>query len=224
MKKQSAKQSSPQRDGIKPAASRSYAWMRSRKTALVFVAAFSVVAWVKPMGLLLWARLRILTSIPKTAIADDPAKGPVEPEKPKDIDPGLSGGSAGLMDPFRVDPYRFPNPNVAPQSGASITPSSKPQVVPAEVDALVASEGARRAAERFRLQSAGRGLTMAVIDGRTYQVGDTLKSVDGFDFVLVEVLESAAVIGRGAERFEISMRGAAVGTTTAKTTGTPPRN
>jgi len=65
---------------------------------------------------------------------------------------------------------------------------------------------------------------MAVIDGRTYQVGDTLKSVDGFDFVLVEVLESAAVIGRGGERFEIVMRGAAVGKTTAKTTGTPPRN
>ena len=57
------------------------AWMRSRKGALMLVTAFAVVAWAKPMGLLLWARLRILTSIPKTAIADDPANTQAE-EKP----------------------------------------------------------------------------------------------------------------------------------------------
>jgi hypothetical protein len=36
------------------------------------LAALAVVLWMKPMGLLLWARLRILTNIPRTAIAEDP--------------------------------------------------------------------------------------------------------------------------------------------------------
>ena len=60
--------------GAQQPAGRAFGWMRSRKGALTFVARFAVVAWAKPMGLLLWARLRILTSIPKTAIADDPTK------------------------------------------------------------------------------------------------------------------------------------------------------
>lgn len=46
------------------------AWRLLRLAApLVAVGA---VLWLKPMGLLLWARLRILTSIPRTAIAEDP--------------------------------------------------------------------------------------------------------------------------------------------------------
>jgi hypothetical protein len=42
---------------------------RGRAVAIVCTAA--VLLWMKPMGLLLWARIRILTSIPRTAIADD---------------------------------------------------------------------------------------------------------------------------------------------------------
>ena len=80
------------------------AWMRSRKGALAFVAMFAVVAWAKPMGLLLWARLRILTSIPKTAIADDPAKAPAEEQPALELDSGLSPQGARLIDPFSIDP------------------------------------------------------------------------------------------------------------------------
>ncbi len=44
---------------------------RTRSVALV--AGVAVVLWAKPMGLLLWARLRLLANIPRTAIADDEA-------------------------------------------------------------------------------------------------------------------------------------------------------
>jgi hypothetical protein len=70
---------------------------------------------------------------------------------------------------------------------------------------------AGKEAERFRLQSAGKGLSIAVIDGRTYRVGDVLESASGLRFTLVEVRESAAIIewngveGEG-ERFEIRLR------------------
>ena len=77
--------------------SNSMAWIRSRKLAIGMVAMFSVVAWAKPMGLLLWARLRILTSIPKTAIADDPANTPVVVLPPSDLETGLPNASVGLI-------------------------------------------------------------------------------------------------------------------------------
>jgi len=48
-------------------------WRRWLRAAMP-LAALSVVLWMKPMGLLLWARLRILTNIPRTAIAEDPPR------------------------------------------------------------------------------------------------------------------------------------------------------
>lgn len=46
-----------------------------RFRAAAFVGCAVVVLWAKPMGLLLWARLRILANIPRTAIADDESTG-----------------------------------------------------------------------------------------------------------------------------------------------------
>ena len=60
---------------------------------------------------------------------------------------------------------------------------------------------------------------MAVIDGRTYRIGDALEGADGMRFVLLEVLDGAAVIGHGEERIEIRMRGASAGTTPNKGNG-----
>jgi len=198
--------------GAARGASGAMAWMRSRKGALTFVAMFAVVAWAKPMGLLLWARLRILTSIPKTAIADDPAKAPAQDEPVLELDSGLSPQGARLIDPFSIDPHTYPSSDNQTSSRASIVPSQKSDSGSAEVPALEVFEAARRATERFRLQSAGRGLSMAVIDGRTHRIGDALESADGLRFVLVEVLEGAAVLEHGGKRFEIRMRGAGTGT------------
>lgn len=44
---------------------------RARAGAIVFLGLAVCVLWAKPMGLLLWARIRILTNIPRTAIADE---------------------------------------------------------------------------------------------------------------------------------------------------------
>jgi hypothetical protein len=186
-------------------------WSTSRKT-LVFFSLVTALVMAKPMGLLLWARLRILTSIPKTAIADDPANIAAAAQPPQELDPRLPGADAGLIDPFSIDPHTYPTSDNPTSSRASIVPSQKSDTNPTEVHAPEAFEAARRAAERFRLQSAGRGLSMAVIDGRTYRIGDALESADGIRFVLLEVLDSSAVLGHGEERIEIRMRGASTGT------------
>jgi hypothetical protein len=198
--------------GATPSTGRAFAWMRSRKGALTFVALFAVVAWAKPMGLLLWARLRILTSIPKTAIADDPAKLADADKAAEEFDAGLPGVEAGLIDPFGIDPHTFPTWDNPTPSNATIVPTQKSGAETTEVPARDGFEAARRATERFRLQSAGRGLSMAVIDGRTYRIGDALEGADGMRFVLREVLEGAAVLEHEGERFEIRLRGVGTGT------------
>ena len=47
--------------------------LRRTLIAAMPLLAFTTVLWVKPMGLLLWARLRILTNIPRTAVAEPEA-------------------------------------------------------------------------------------------------------------------------------------------------------
>lgn len=78
------------------------AWRLIRMLAPIV--AVAVVLWLKPMGLLLWARLRILTSIPRTAMAEEPPEWmrsfpdlasrplgsgipPTDPAGPPDSDP-----------------------------------------------------------------------------------------------------------------------------------------
>ena len=186
-------------------------WMKRHKTALGVVGMMAITLSVTPLGLLLWARLRILTNIPKTAIADDPASVVASAKPPVDLETGLSIGSPLLIDPFTIDPRTYPNAHSSTPSIASIVPTQKTNGGSAEVLVLAEVETARRASERFRLQTAGRGLSIAVIDGRTYRVGDALFSADGFRFVLVEVLEGGAVLECGAERYEIRMRAAGAG-------------
>lgn len=181
------------------------AWMRRRQGALAIVAAFAVVAWAKPMGLLLWARIRILTSLPKTAIADDPAQAPDEPPAPIELDPRLPARGDVVFDPFQIDPHTFPRPTPAPATTPE--PVAAPKVVPeqADVSGSEAIDGPRIAAERFRLQAAGRGLSTAVIDGRTVRIGDALVGTDGLRFTVVGVLEGAVLLEHDGRRFEIRL-------------------
>jgi len=158
------------------------------------------------MGLLLWARIRILTNLPRTAIAEDPPKAPEVEPKPELIETGLEGWSESKLDPFRIDPQRFPNPT--PEALApTITPViEKPVSIQVDTPKQDVFETARRAAERFRLQTAGRGLSTAVIDGRPYRVGDMLER-DGVQFTLREVRDGGAVLETSEGRFELSLRG-----------------
>lgn len=182
------------------------AWMRGRKGALTLVAMFAVVAWAKPMGLLLWARIRILTSIPKTAIADDPANAPEVVEVPPEIETGLPSAGRSTADPFRIDPSRLPTSNEPPAPAPEPEPQPKSPGPSADERRLEAIETARRASERFRLQSAGKGLAFAVIDGRTYRVGDPIESDEGTTFTLLEVREGSALLGHSDGIFEIRLR------------------
>lgn len=71
--------------------------------------AIATVLWLKPMGLLMWARLRILTNIPRTAIAEPreaapgfPDRAPTEQTRPC-TDPSGESASGAKSDRERAE-------------------------------------------------------------------------------------------------------------------------
>lgn len=94
---------------------------RSRKIALAAVACIAVFFLAKPMALLLWARIRILTSLPKTAIAEPMASAGTTQSALKELDPVLPSWNAKVDDPFEVDKQVFPDPK--PVATAAETPA-----------------------------------------------------------------------------------------------------
>lgn len=201
-------------------------WLSNRRNALLVVAGLGLVIWAKPMGLLLWSRIRILTTIPRTAIADDAIASAPKPKLPPEFDPQLPAVVAAARDPFRVDPAYFPseqdlrnaqaaaaalaNPAVAAGSSNAEpiveTTAANPSPLeladerpPAEYERL------RVAAESLRVQSAGKGLETAVVDGRAVRVGDLLPTAGGDEFVLVEVVAGGIVVAHGAREFIVRL-------------------
>jgi hypothetical protein len=193
--------------------------IRRRKGLIVAVASLAMVAWVTPLGLLLWARIRILTSIPKTAIADDTLAQAPKNDQPPELDPGLPGGEWTLRDPFQVDSAVFPKPVTQSPAGRGSTNTSPviegtPQsvvtvepAIPGESGETVESiephpyEAAKASAGTFRVQAAGNGLVSAVIDDKVRRVGETLTSTDGRAFKLVKVIDGGVVLEHAGREF-----------------------
>ncbi len=178
--------------------------MHPRARTLLWLAAFGTVVWAKPMGLLLWARLRVLTNLPRTAIADDPASNAAAAEVvPERV---LELPDHSESDPFRLRGCRLSIPQ-RPVAQAELS-RLPPKFNPSLVDASLSQEAvdlAALCAERFRVQTAGSGLSCAVINGRTYKLGDEL-ALESLRFLLVEIREAGVILACGDRRFEIKIR------------------
>jgi hypothetical protein len=198
-------------------------WLSNRRNALLVVAGLGLVIWAKPMGLLLWSRIRILTTIPRTAIADDAIAAAPKPKLPPEFDPQLPAMVVGARDPFRVDPAHFPSEQDLRNAQAAAANSANPAFPAdpvADADAAAATpspleladeqppaeyERLRVAAESLRVQSAGKGLDTAVVGGRAVRVGDVLETTGGDEFVLVEVVDGGIVVAGGAREFIVKL-------------------
>lgn len=207
-------------------------WLSNRRNALLVVAGLGLVIWAKPMGLLLWSRIRILTTIPRTAIADDTIAAAPKPKLPPEFDPQLPAMVVAAHDPFRVDPAHFPSEQdlrnaqaaaAAPAAPANpVRPADSDADSDADADVAAAAatpsplelvdeqppaeyERLRIAAESLRVQSAGKGLDTAVVGGRAVRVGDVLETTGGDEFVLVEVVERGIIVAHGAREFIVKL-------------------
>ena len=175
------------------------------------------------VGLLLWARIIIVSNMPRTAIANDSVAqvavdnaaaggggaaaktgGGRTSRSPVVIDLATSFG----RDPFVISPAYFPKPTPVAALGVEAGKSSEE---PAE-DAQQIE--ARRTAHRQALLSqmkleAAMGATMAVISGKPYRRGDEIVGVAGATgqerFVLAEVRQRSVILECDGQRFELKM-------------------
>lgn len=157
-----------------------------------------IVALAQPLGLLLWARLRLLTTIPRTAMAtEEPTRIAADPgvvRFPDLPDPGLD--EIFERDPMQVSPHHFPR---------STFPASEPEVGPKSDPGSAEDEGheARLLRERLasivssvRVQGLISDRGIALIDGRACRIGDEIPvGAEGVEIRLLEVRTGSVVIG-----------------------------
>ncbi|MDG2021302.1 MAG: hypothetical protein P8J59_05080 [Phycisphaerales bacterium] len=179
-----------------------------RNTVLsALVLAIPMAALAQPLGLLLWARLRLLTTIPRTAMAtEDPSRlaaveVPLFPDLPE-------SGLDDLIerDPLRISPRHFPR---------STPSSSEPEVVPKSDSQSVEEEDREKQlvqerlasiVSEIRVQGLIPGQGVALIDGRACKVGDEVPTkVDGVTFRLLRVRMGSVVIDAGGHEFTLRL-------------------
>lgn len=165
-----------------------------------------MVALAQPLGLLLWARLRLLTTIPRTAMATEVSATFAAVEVPAFPDLPESGLDEAIKrDPLRISPRHFPRatpssvkPEVAPKSEAQEADEDQEKRLVQERLASIVSE--------IRVQGLIPGRSVALIDGRACKVGDEVPTkVDGVSFRLLEVRMGSVVIEAGGHEFNLRL-------------------
>jgi hypothetical protein len=182
-----------------------------RRTVLAgLVLAVPLAALAQPLGLLLWARIRLLTSIPRTAMAtgeDGSTVAVVEPPAFPDL-PNADLPVPGLRDPLAISPRHFPRAN-SPQGQTETTPKSG--LGPADDEkraAAVLRERLAGVVGRLRVQGLVPGRGVALIDGRVRRIGESFPAtVDGTTVRLVAVEQSMVVVECGGLEFDIRLDG-----------------
>lgn len=164
---------------------------------------FSALCTLLVLGLLLWTRIIVISRMPRTVVADDPAL--MAENAAGDVDGGVGTSGAPITialaiepgrDPFRIDSGHFPVPVVE-----SPTEQEQPK------SAAAPSEEPSSLVRQLRLEAVMRRNPMAVISGRTYRVGDeiVLGEEASYNFRLVEVRERAVVLEHDGKRYELTM-------------------
>lgn len=173
-----------------------------------------VLAWAQPLGLLFWARLRLLTNIPRTAMAteEEAKKVVITPpqEFPELLDVGFD--DQANRDPLRISPRHFPKVNGKDALGdfqsKSIndgTEESKWRMTRLSyLTSLV---------NKIRLQALITGKSIAIMDDRTYRVGELLDSeaLEGEQITLQSVGRNSVIVEVGGFEFEIRLVGGGAG-------------
>lgn len=176
---------------------------------------FGTLCTMLGIGLLLWARLIVISNLPKTAVANEknestssqtpitersPGERPIA-TKPIELD------ERPIRDPFAVSSAHFPKPDPIPQFDAEPA-KSIPEAAedPETAEARFHAE-LQAIVREFSLDAAMSGAALAVIDGRTYRKGERIQAPDGarIEFTLTEVNERAVTLEYEGRRFDLNM-------------------
>ncbi len=180
---------------------------------------FGVLCAALAVGLLLWARIILTSSVPRTAVADKATVVAASP--PTQADDGLEMAMARLRsrrkpielderpmrDPFVISPVHFPN-----RTSQGLHPADQGKFTDQEADAFVDAAARRLAtlqalAAGLRLEAAMSGAGIGVISGHTARLGDFIPAVGNPDvkFELIEVNHRSVVLRFEEYTFELHM-------------------
>ena len=183
---------------------------RRRGLCMAMLLAVPALAWAQPLGLLLWARFRLLTDIPRTAMAteDEVAQVVIEPPSrfPDLAEVGFDGRAD--RDPLRISPHHFPRTTGEAGRTAPATKSAPFQAEGRDRDVDRIAE-LRSVVRKFRLQALISRNSIAIIDDRTYRVGELLdvERTEGHTFVLRSVGKDSVIIEADGHEFEVRLVG-----------------
>lgn len=178
---------------------------------------FSVLCFAVGMGLLLWARLIVVNNMPRTAMATENAPASEKPaakgakkSQPAKAAPAnktpvrIALDESPARDPFVISRKHFPSPTLTAPTDDDQAKSSQKPVDEAERTAAQLEARLHAGMSRLRLEAAMGGL-MAVINGRSYRVGDSLQVEGDIVFRLEQVGQRSVTISWGDRRFELEM-------------------
>lgn len=188
---------------------------RHRKQGLVIalLLAVPVLAWTPTLGLLFWARLRLLTDLPRTAMATEaPEVVAIVPPSAYPEGPVVGFDSVSNRDPFQSTSDDSSNTNLdgskseGDSSSMGIESNNGEWSIARrqEVEAMV---------QHLRLQALITGRAIAIINGRTYRVGEQLEgeATGGEYFTLRTVGRDAVVIECDGVEFMLRLAGGGAG-------------
>lgn len=180
---------------------------------------FGLLCAMLAVGLLLWARVIVVSNIPRTAIADDDKAAKPVAQEPARIGAAMIDRLARdsvkvhmddrpRRDPFVINPDYFPNPQVI--DGRSQEPGKSGQkVVESEHELQLRQQLQRlhREVDRLKLEGVMHGAGLAVISGRTYRLGDDVpgREDESIQFQVVEVRSRSVVLQFEGHEFVLEL-------------------
>ena len=177
---------------------------------------FGLLCAMLLVGLLLWARIIVTSDVPRTAVAGGtgasgsgaaPAVGG-ESDKRKRPVSRVELARLPVRDPLAISEEHFPKP----------TPVDELTQDPAKLGGDAAENGKQAEArlnkelralvDRFELEAVMQGRPMAVLNGRTYRLGDWVPAIgnDQIQFELVDVGHRSVVLEFENHQFVVKMK------------------
>ena len=174
---------------------------------------FGILCTAIGLGLLLWARIIIISNMPRQAIADPESSieetgaetGETRSYKSRPAIKVMMS-ERPIRDPFIINTAYFPESTHVVPIGPEQDKSAVQQVEDPELAERRHSAQFRALADQFRLKAVMTGGGMAVLDGRTYRIGDSIRASGGQVFFrLTEVRQRSVILEVGDRQFELKM-------------------
>ena len=176
---------------------------------------FSMLCAMVAVALLLWARLIVISNVPRTAVAEpetsasavESAPEPARSDKRKVAPVPIALDVQPARDPFVINEAHFPNPAPVPDLPAEAAKSAGQKAEdPEQVEARL-RERLRTLIEQLSLDAVMSSASLAVINGEMCRLGGQVAadSDEGVSFTLVEVSRRSVLLEFEGRRFELKM-------------------